>query len=89
MINHECIIGLLYYIDSCDLVTVSKLKQHIRERIEDNILNDKYYSLPYLKNKEWLLSDYADKRKSTNLKRFDFCPYCGEKIDWEKIKNGK
>lgn len=89
MINHECIIGLLYYIDSCDLVTVPKLKQHIRERIEDNILNDKYYSLPYLKNKEWLLSDYADKRKSTNLKRFDFCPYCGEKIDWKKIKNEK
>ena len=52
MVNHECIIGLLYYIDSCDLVTVSKLKQHIRERIEDNILNDKYYSLSYLKNKE-------------------------------------
>lgn len=89
MINHECIIGLLSYIDSCALVTVSKLKQHIRERIEDNILNDKYYSLPYLKNKEWLLSDYADKRKSTNLKRFDFCPYCGEKIDWKKIKNEK
>lgn len=51
MINHECIIGLLYYIDSCDLATVLKSNQHIRERIEDNILNDKYYSLLWRKNR--------------------------------------
>lgn len=37
--------------------------------------------------KEYTLQDYADKRKSTNLIRFDFCPYCGRKIDWKKIKN--
>ena len=21
------------------------------------------------------------------LKRFNFCPFCGEKIDWEALKN--
>ena len=31
--------------------------------------------------------DYCDKRKSTNLTRFEFCPYCGKKIDWKKIKS--
>ena len=31
-------------------------------------------------------NDYCDKRKSTNLTRFEFCPYCGKKIDWKKIK---
>ena len=30
--------------------------------------------------------DYCDRRKSTNLERFEFCPYCGKKIDWKKIK---
>ena len=30
--------------------------------------------------------DYCDRRKSTNLARFKFCPYCGKKIDWKKIK---
>ena len=37
--------------------------------------------------KEYTLKDYCDKRKSTNLTRFEYCPYCGSKIDWKKIKN--
>ncbi len=32
-------------------------------------------------------ADYCDKRKVTNLGRFEFCPMCGKKIDWKKIKN--
>lgn len=28
----------------------------------------------------------AVNRKSTNLTRFDFCPYCGKKIDWKEIR---
>ena len=35
----------------------------------------------------YTLKDYADRRKSTNLTRFEFCPYCGKKIDWKKIKS--
>lgn len=27
--------------------------------------------------------DYYDRRKSTNLLRFNFCPICGEKIIWK------
>ena len=33
----------------------------------------------------YTLKDYSDRRKSTNITRFDYCPYCGEKIDWNKI----
>ncbi len=37
----------------------------------------------------YTLKDYADRRKSTNLRRFEFCPICGKKIDWKKIKKEK
>ena len=33
------------------------------------------------------LEDYFDLRKSVNLVRFDYCPNCGEKLDWRKMKN--
>ena len=32
------------------------------------------------------LSDYTDRRKSTNITQFDFCPFCGEKIDWKQLR---
>ena len=34
------------------------------------------------------LNDYCDKRKSTDLTRFNYCPICGKKIDWKAIKGG-
>lgn len=29
------------------------------------------------------LEDYYDRRKSTNLLRFNYCPTCGAKINWK------
>lgn len=41
--------------------------------------------------KEWphfySFKDYCDFRKSTNMNRFYYCPHCGKKIDWNKIKS--
>ena len=37
-------------------------------------------------NGYYKLADYADRRKSTDLTRFTYCPYCGKKIDWKKIR---
>lgn len=34
----------------------------------------------------YTLEDYVDRRKSTNITRFEYCPYCGEKINWKSIK---
>ena len=34
----------------------------------------------------YTLEDYADRRKSTNITRFEYCPCCGEKINWKSIK---
>jgi hypothetical protein len=40
-------------------------------------LNELYEQTVYTRQ------DYYDRRKSTNLLRFNFCPICGEKIIWE------
>ena len=83
----ECIIGLLHNYEDTDIVTLNELKDHIRTKLS-------YYSNPRF---EWLykdrsapysLSDYADKRKSTDLMRFNYCPFCGKEIDWKGIKKG-
>ena len=39
-----------------------------------------YFGKPYK------LEDYFDRRKSTNFTLFDYCPYCGEKINWKELK---
>ena len=31
------------------------------------------------------LKQYADRRRSTDLTRFSFCPDCGKRIDWKSI----
>ena len=73
MRNHECVIGIRYDYDNTDLVTLEDLKRHI--------------NYPF-RNTAWSLKDYCDKRKNTDLTRFDYCPYCGKKIEWKKIKEG-
>ena len=91
MSEHECIIGLLNDYDNTKLVTTNELLQEIKDDV--SVCN--YLSLLYKEygiiDKEikstYTLKDYCDKRKSTNLTRFEFCPYCGKKIDWKKIKN--
>lgn len=70
MSEHECIIGMYFDFDDTQLVTVSELKELIEECL--------YHRYSF--------EDYCDRRKSTNLTRFEFCPYCGKKIDWKKIK---
>ena len=71
------------------MVTLDGLKYHIKYQLElkqafeaDAIFKDYNHGI-----KGWNLSDYCDKRKSTDLTRFNFCPICGKKIDWKAIKN--
>lgn len=89
--EHECIIGILYHSDYSELVTLTELKEHIADNIEFNKSVD---DDPLLKDckglrvKCWTLKSYGDKRKNTDLRRFDYCPECGEIINWSNIKNG-
>lgn len=86
--EHECIIGLYYWnFDDVGLITLSKLKKNIVDdmHLYKEIKYDPIYASIYHSIKHYTLEDYADKRKSTNLSRFEYCPICGEKIDWKKI----
>lgn len=84
MAEHECVIGLMYYGEQ---VTISDLKSEISERRDWNRrLRENDIAPDYIYKKEWTLKDYADKRKSTDLTRFNFCPECGKPIDWKAIR---
>ena len=75
---HECVIGLIHDYDDTRIVTLEELKEHIQWEKESRS--------PYFNWKTHELSDYCDKRKNTDLTRFEFCPMCGKKIDWKAIK---
>ena len=84
--KHECIIGHLYQYDESPLTTLEGLKRHIRDNINFNKFLELHYAESRLIKKVYTLSDYGDKRKSTNLTRFDYCPECGKAIDWKAIR---
>lgn len=88
--EHEHTIGLLYGYDEAHLVTLSELMESV---YEDYYLDSLRFEFGYGetespdKSREEMLKKYFDFRYSTNLTRFLNCPYCGEKIDWKKMKN--
>ena len=84
----DCIIGLLFETDYSELITLDELKCHIAERIAFNFECDKL-GMSEIKYKEYTLKDYADRRRSTNLTRFEYCPDCGKKIDWKAIRENE
>ena len=89
MKNHDCFIGLLHHCDYSELITLPELQLHILETKQFNHMvryDPILHSSKELYYKEYSLKDYADKRKSTDLYRFDFCPTCGKSIDWKSIK---
>ena len=86
----ECCIGIINDYDNTSMVTLDGLKNHIKDRLElkqaferDVLFKDYNHGI-----KGWNLADYCDKRKSTDLTRFNCCPLCGKKIDWKAIKDG-
>lgn len=88
---HECLVGIINDYENTEMVTLDELKCHIRDTSEliealkkDVLFKDNLYGV-----RAWTLDDYSDKRKSTDLTRFEYCPMCGKKIDWKSIKGGK
>ena len=85
MSEHECVIGMYYNYEETKLVTIDQLLQEIENDFKHydllQSLGIKRSTSPYT------LKDYCDRRKSTYLTRFEFCPYCGKKIDWNKLKS--
>ena len=84
----ECVIGIRYDYEGTDIITLSELKEHIenKKRLAERNKDDEWLQSLYNK---YTLEDYCDKRKSTDLTRFNYCPLCGKKIDWKSIKGGE
>lgn len=80
----KCVIGVLYKGYGSELVTLHDLVRDIKDNQEFNE-SCRFHGYNNLVHKEYTLKDYADRRKSTNLTRFAYCPMCGKKIDWKKI----
>lgn len=69
-------------------MTLDELKNHIEDQKEYNrSLRDDptLCSCLSLYVKVFTLKQYADRRRSTDLTRFSFCPDCGKRIDWKSI----
>ena len=88
--QHECFVGIINDYDHTEMVTLNGLKRHARDTSEliesmkkDGLFKDFIHGC-----RAWTLADYGDKRKSTDLTRFEYCPACGKKIDWNKIRRG-
>lgn len=64
-------IGLWYEFGMAYRVTLEQLKEYEKEGSDYG---------------DWTMEDYLDKDKESNFIHFDFCPKCGEKIDWDKIR---
>lgn len=85
----DCVIGLLSRgYDGYELVTLPQLKDSIAEKRYYNEVVVPTYASDSARfiQKVWQPKDYGDFRKSTDLTRFYYCPYCGKTIDWKEIK---
>lgn len=80
---HECVIGVLYDYDNTRVITFDELKEEVEAGITKYEYAKQYMAEPPLPK---LLSEYLDRRKSTGLERFAYCPYCGKKIDWKGLR---
>ncbi|MBR2388246.1 MAG: hypothetical protein IKB02_05705 [Clostridia bacterium] len=68
----EHIIGFSYPYEECDIVTLAEIKEDIER---ENALGIKI-----------TFADFADNGGNFCFDRFEFCPRCGQRIDWERLK---
>ena len=78
-------IGLLWTHEGGRLVTLRELKEHIEDV---KSLNRQLSLMGASARHVYTLREYADFRSPTDLSRFSYCPYCGEKINWKEIARG-
>ena len=88
--EHECIIGLIRmsYADDHELITEKELLDYISCYLKEDEQARKFRRVVGLP-KPFDVEDYRNKRKKTNLKRFNYCPVCGKKIYWERLGTEK
>lgn len=86
--KHECVIGIYSDYDSLMPVSLNQLKGILiaSDDLKKVIQVDPVYMAIYHSYRHYTLSDYLDRRKNTNLSRFEYCPVCGKEIDWKKLR---
>ena len=92
MNNHEHTIGVYFDYEETAPVTLKELReQHpyislstLRKYSPNEETAQKQYD-DYCK--EW--ERFFDLKCEGSLERFLYCPYCGEKLDWKKMKKEK
>ena len=85
MKKHECIIGEWFDYEHTELITFEELVSKVKINNDSSLM---LFNCHLRLAQPFKLSDYFDRRKSTNLNHFNYCPYCGEKIDWKQLKIG-
>lgn len=82
----EHLIGIRHDYENTDAVTFAELKKHIasEKRLAELKKDDEWWQSLLCK---YTLEDYCDRRKTTNLFRFNYCPNCGEKINWKEMRS--
>lgn len=78
------IIGVYYDYEDSKLISFADLKDIVLQQLtmQENLLElGVSYSIS-----TYTLADYFDLRKTVNMYRFNYCPFCGEKIDWKGLK---
>jgi hypothetical protein len=68
----EHIVGFSYPYEECDIVTLDEIKEDIERENARGI--------------KITLADFADNGGDFCFERFEFCPRCGQRIDWERLK---
>lgn len=86
--EHNCYIGEWLDYGNSELVTYNDLKEKVKSNNETYEYGLNTYGKDFVKGlmNKITLKDYFDKRKNTNFNKFDYCPYCGKKIDWKELK---
>lgn len=75
--NKDTIVGILDDYENSQFISLNDLFKQSKDSSENHLYN------------AYTMKEYGDWRFSTDLQRFNFDPFTGEKIDWKIVKNFK
>lgn len=74
----------IWFVDGYTLKYFNRLKEEQNKEIDSKwYLKEK--AKERIRKRIYSMEEYANPDIETDLTRFDFCPYCGQPIDWKRI----
>ena len=83
MSDHECTIGIMWDYEDSELVSAESFIEWWKGQ-KDFLRRCPEFEDDW--NRPAHLREYADRRRSTRIEQFDYCPVCGKKIDWKELR---